>query len=343
MIITRTPLRISFFGGGTDLPDFYRKHGGEVLSTTIDKYLYITCRHMPPFWEYKHRLVYGSNTELVSDIKEIVHPSIRETMRFLNIEYGVDMHYNTDIPARSGMGSSSSFTVGLLNALNGLNGRMTSKYELMCNSIHIEQNMIREAVGSQDQAAAAYGGLNHIVFRKEGGIEVQPVTIPEVRSAELNRHLVLVFTGFQRFAQDIEKDKMKSIDDQITNLLEIKSYVGQAIDILNSHTDICQFGQLLNETWQKKKLLSQKVSNSQIDAMYERGIANGAIGGKLLGAGGGGFMLFFVKPENRERLLKSLSEYTSVPFSFENSGSQNIYYVPERDYATDWRTYDAHK
>ena len=157
MIITRTPLRISFFGGGTDLPDFYRKYGGEVLSTTINKYLYITCRHMPPFWDFKHRFVYGSKTEHVTELDEIDHPSIRETLRFLNIEYGVDMHYNTDIPARSGMGSSSSFTVGLLNALNGLNGHMTSKNELMYNSIYIEQKMIREAVGSQDQAAAAYG------------------------------------------------------------------------------------------------------------------------------------------------------------------------------------------
>lgn len=333
MIITRTPFRISFFGGGTDLPDFYHKHGGEVLSTTIDKYLYITCRHMPPFWDYKHRFVYGSNTELVSALDEIDHPSIRETLRFLNIGYGVDMHYNTDIPARSGMGSSSSFTVGLLNALNGLNGKMTSKYDLMLDSIHIEQNMIREAVGSQDQAAAAYGGLNHIVFRKDGGIEVQPVTISEARSAELNRHLILVFTGFQRFAKDIEKDKIRTIEDQTNNLLEMRRYVTQAIDILNSNTDICQFGQLLNETWQKKKRLSPKVSTSYIDEMYELGLANGAIGGKLLGAGGGGFMLFFVRPCDRDKMLRAFHGYTCVPFALENSGSQVIYYIPESRYA----------
>lgn len=330
MIITRTPFRISFFGGGTDLPDFYRKHGGEVLSATIDKYLYITCRHMPPFWEHKHRFVYGSNTELVSALDEIDHPAIRETLRFLNIGYGVDMHYNTDIPARSGMGSSSSFTVGLLNALNGLNGKITSKHDLMLNSIHIEQNMIREAVGSQDQAAAAYGGLNHIVFRKDGGIEVQPVTISEARIVELNRHLILVFTGFQRFAKDIEKDKIRTIEDQTNNLLEMRHYVTQAIDILNSNADICQFGQLLNDTWRKKKRLSQKVSNGCIDAIYEMGLANGAIGGKLLGAGGGGFMLFFVRPCDRDKLLRALHGYTCVPFTFENSGSQVIYYIPEK-------------
>lgn len=332
MIITRTPFRISFFGGGTDLPYFYRKHGGEVLSATIDKYLYITCRHMPPFWEYKHRFVYGSNTEIVSTLDEIDHPSIRETLRFLNIEYGVDMHYNTDIPARSGIGSSSSFTVGLLNALNGLNGRITSKHDLMIDSIHIEQDMIREAVGSQDQAAAAYGGLNHIVFRKDGGIEVQPVTISEARSAELNQHLILVFTGFQRFAKDIEKDKIRTIEDQTNNLLKMRNYVAQAIDILNSNTDIGQFGQLLHENWQKKKRLSPKVSNSRIDEMYELGLANGAIGGKLLGAGGGGFMLFFVRPCDRDKVLSALHGYTCVPFAFENSGSQVIYYVSESQY-----------
>ncbi len=330
MIITRTPFRISFFGGGTDLPDFYYKHGGEVISTTIDKYLYITCRRMTPYWEYKHRFVYGSNTETVSELSEIQHPSIRETLRFLDIPYGVDMHYNTDIPARSGMGSSSSFTVGLLNALNGLNGKMSSKQELTRDSIYIEQKMIGEAVGSQDQTAAAYGGLNHIIFRKDGGIEVQPITISRERSAELNNHLMLVFTGFQRFAKDIEKDKIASIEDHTRNLLEMKEYVSQSIDILNSNTDIGQFGQLLNETWEKKKRLSNKVSNDHIDTMYRLGRENGAIGGKLLGAGGGGFMLFFVRPEDRERLLKAMKGFTVVPFLFENSGSQNIYYLPEK-------------
>ncbi len=329
MIITRTPLRISFFGGGTDIPAFYREHGGEVISTTIDKYLYITCRNMPPFWDYKHRLVYGSNTELVSGIDEIDHPSIRETFRFLNIDHGIEMHYNTDIPARSGIGSSSSFTVGLLNALNGLEGRMKSKYELMRDSIHVEQDMIKEAVGSQDQTAAAYGGFNHIVFRRDGGIEVHPMTISEQRVAELNRHLLLVFTGFQRFAKNIEKGKIENIGRNTGNLLEMKKYVGQAIDILNSSEDICEFGTLLNETWQKKKLLSDKVTDERIDQMYQLALDNGAIGGKLLGAGGGGFMLFFVRPEDRNRLKEAVKSYVRVPFSFENTGSQVIYYKPD--------------
>lgn len=332
MIITRTPLRISFFGGGTDLPDFYRTYGGEVISTTIDKYLYLTCRHMPPFWEYQHRFVYGSNTETVSQLSEIQHPAIRETLRFLDIPYGVDMHYNTDIPARSGMGSSSSFTVGLLNALNGLNGKLTSKQQLTQDSIYIEQKLIGEAVGSQDQTAAAYGGLNHIIFRRDGGIEVQPITISRERMAELNHHLLLVFTGFQRFAKDIEQDKIATIDQKTKNLLEMKQYVSQSIDILNSDTDICQFGQLLNETWERKKQLSDKVSNDHIDAMYRLGRENGAIGGKLLGAGGGGFMLLFVRPSDREQLLKAMSNFTVVPFAFENSGSQIIYYMPEKGF-----------
>lgn len=331
MIITRTPLRISFFGGGTDLPDFYRKYGGEVLSTTIDKYLYITCRHMPPFWDYKHRFVYGSNSEFVSEIDEIDHPSIRETLRYLNIDYGVDMHYNTDIPARSGIGSSSSFTVGLVNALNGLNGKMKSKHELLMDAIHIEQNMIKEAVGSQDQTAAAYGGFNHIIFRTDGEIEVHPITVPEERIRNLNKHLLLVFTGFQRYAKNIEKGKIERIKDNTESLIQIKKYVAQAIEILNSETDIREFGNLLNETWEKKKKLSDQVSDSKIDEMYECGLREGAIGGKLLGAGGGGFMLFFVEPENRQRLKDALSDYVRVPFSFENTGSQVIYYMPETD------------
>lgn len=329
MIITRTPFRISFFGGGTDLPDYYRQYEGEVLSTTINKYLYITCRHMPPFWDYKHRFVYGSKTELVSELDEIDHPAIRETLRFLQIDYGVDMHYNTDIPARSGIGSSSSFTVGLLNALNGLEGKITSKYQLMRDSIYIEQEMIKEPVGAQDQTAAAFGGLNHIIFHKDGEIEVRPVTISQKRIEELTAHLLLVFTGFQRYSKNIEDKKIKNIERNLANLHEIKRYVSEALKILNSNADIREFGSLLNETWLKKKLLADNVTDQRINDMYDIGLKNGAIGGKLLGAGGGGFMLFFVTPENRERLKQKLDNYICVPFQFENIGSQVIYYKQE--------------
>lgn len=326
MIITRTPLRISFFGGGTDLPGYYLKHGGEVISTTINKYLYITCRHMPPFWDYKHRLVYGSKSEFVTSIEEIEHPSIRETLRFLNIDYGVDMHYNTDIPARSGIGSSSSFTVGLLNALNGMEGKISSKHQLMKDSIYIEQEMIKEPVGAQDQTAAAYGGFNHIIFRKDGEIETTPITIPSERIKELNDSLLLVFTGFQRYSKDIEGKKMANIDQNIKQLDTMKHYVSDAIDILNSNRDIREFGALLNDTWKMKKSLADNVTDDRIDTMYRVGMENGAVGGKLLGAGGGGFMLFFVPPEKKAELQKMLKNYICVPFCFENSGSQVIYY-----------------
>lgn len=329
MIITRTPFRISFFGGGTDLPDYYKKFGGEVLSTTIDKYLYITCRHMPPFWDYTNRFVYGSKTELVTCVDEIEHPSIRETMRFLEINDGIDLHYNTDIPARSGIGSSSSFTVGLLNTLYGFKGRIVSKDELAEQAIHIEQDLIREAVGSQDQTAAAFGGFNHIVFKENGEIQVFPMTLQPERIRMLNDHLLLVFTGFQRFAKNIEQEKMKTLGNHYGSLGIMKSYVRQAIDILNSNTDIREFGGLLNETWEKKKSLSNKVSDSQIDQMYQYGMEHGAVGGKLLGAGGGGFMLFFVEPEKQEEFRIAFSGYISVPFHFEDSGSSIIYYKPD--------------
>lgn len=326
MIITRTPFRISFFGGGTDLPDYYKEHGGAVLSTTIDKYLYITCRHMPPYWDFKNRFVYGSKTEQVETIEEIEHPAIRETFRFLNVDYGVDLHYNTDIPARSGMGSSSAFSVGLLNAMYGLNGKMISKKRLAMEAIHIEQDLIGEAVGSQDQTAVAFGGLNYIAFKKDANIEVKPMTVGEKRIRLLNEHLVLMFTGFQRFAVDIEKEKIRKIKVNADKLYKMKKYTEQAVEVLNSNADILQFGELLHNNWVVKKSLSEKISTDTIEEMYEIARKNGAIGGKVLGAGGGGFMLFFVRPEQREDLIKSMHKYVYVPFNFDTTGSQVIYY-----------------
>ena len=311
------------------MPDYYSKNGGAVLSTTINKYLYITCRHMPPYWDYKHQLVYGSKNERINDIDEIDHPSIRETMRYMGIDYGLDLHYNTDIPARSGIGSSSSFTVGLLHALYGLNGRIVSKRKLATDAIHVEQDLIKEAVGSQDQIAAAFGGLNHIKFKQDMSFEVQPMTISEKRYNELNDHLILIFTGFQRFAVDIEKDKIKNIPNNTNSLHSMASSTDQAIEILNSDQDICEFGGLMNDNWQLKKSLSDKVSNQAIDDIYNKGMESGAIGGKLLGAGGGGFMLFFVKPENKDNLLKELRQFLNVPFRFDKTGSQVIYYRGE--------------
>ena len=329
MIITRTPLRISFFGGGTDLPAYYMEHGGAVLSTTIDKYQYITCRKLAPYWAHKHQLRYGSALEEVNEINEIRHPSIRETMRYFNVEYGMDLHYNTDVPARSGMGSSSAFTVGLVNALYGMGGKMPNKKRLASDAIHIEQDMIGEAVGDQDQIAAAFGGLNYITFKKGGGFFVNPVTIQKTRKEELERHLVLIFTGFQRFATDIEKEKIQNIGDKTASLSTTPETTQDALDIQTATNDLCEFGRLMNRTWELKKSLSSKVSTGAIDAIYDTGLANGAIGGKLLGAGGGGFMLFFCEPDKQPNLITSLKDYLHIPFHFEDNGSQVIYYREE--------------
>lgn len=329
MIITRTPLRISFFGGGTDLPAHYLEHGGAVLSTTIDKYQYITCRRLAPWWEHKHQLRYGSALETVDAIDEIEHPAIRETMRFLEVDYGLDLHYNTDIPARSGMGSSSAFTVGLVNALHGLAGRMVTKRRLAAEAIHIEQDLIGESVGDQDQIASAFGGLNYITFKRGGGFFVSPITLGKERKQLLENHLVLIFSGFQRYATDIEKEKIKTIDSKADSLRQMSSMTEEALEILTSECDIREFGRLLNRTWELKKSLSSKVSTTSIDQMYETGLANGAIGGKLLGAGGGGFMLFFCEPDKQARLVESLKGYLHIPFHFEENGSQVIYYREE--------------
>lgn len=328
MIITRTPLRISFFGGGTDFPSWYNEHGGAVLSTTIDKYQYITCRKLMPYWDYKHQLRYGNTYEEVDGIDEIRHPSIRETMRFFNVNYGLDLHYNTDIPARSGMGSSSAFTVGLVNALYGMNGKMPNKRKLAVEAIHIEQDLIGETVGSQDQIAAAFGGLNYITF-KDGGFFVHPVTLSRKRKEELHSHLVLIFSGFQRFAVEIEKDKINNFAKKTEALIKMNELTEKAIEILTSNEDICEFGKLLNQAWEIKKSLSDKVSTNRLDTIYNIGLANGAIGGKLLGAGGGGFMLFFCEPGNQQQLIYSLKEYLHIPFNFEDNGSQVIYYREE--------------
>ena len=329
MIITRTPLRISFFGGGTDLPAWYLDYGGAVLSATIDKYQYITCRTLKPYWEFRHQLRYGSAYENVNSIEEIRHPSIRETMRFFGIRDGLDMHYSTDIPAYSGMGSSSAFTVGFVHALYGMQGKMVNKRRLAMDAIHIEQDMIKESVGSQDQVAVAFGGLNYIEFKQDGGFFVHPVTVNRERKEELERHLVLVFSGFQRFASNVELDKIRNLQQRRESLFQIFSFVDNALKILTGNQDIREFGVLLNRTWELKKTLSTHVTTEEIDRIYHIGMINGAIGGKLLGAGGGGFLLFFCEPKRQTQLLDSLKDYLCIPFRFEENGSQVIYYREE--------------
>jgi D-glycero-alpha-D-manno-heptose-7-phosphate kinase len=331
MIISRTPFRISFFGGGTDYPVWYRENGGAVLGTTIDKYCYITCRCLPPFFEHKHRIVY-SQAELVRDIDEIHHPSVRETLRFMGITEGMEIHHDGDLPARAGLGTSSAFTVGLLHALHALKGVMPSKMQLARDAINIEQNILKENVGSQDQVLAAFGGLNRIDFSGEHNIEVRHVTISPQRLEALQSHLMLIFTGFSRTASDVAGEQIKETPHKKQELTEMFRMVDEAVNILNGENDLNDFGRLLHESWQLKRSLTNKISNPYTDFLYDTAIKAGATGGKLLGAGGGGFVLFFVKPELQSQVREALGSLLYVPFHFENSGSQIIFYEPDMFY-----------
>ncbi|MCJ7692510.1 MAG: hypothetical protein MUO22_03725 [Sedimentisphaerales bacterium] len=330
MIINRTPFRISFFGGGTDYPSWYLKHGGCVLSTSIDKYCYITCRVLPPFFEHRLRIVY-SKMEQCGHYSEIKHPAVRETLRFLNIDQSLEIHHDGDLPARSGMGSSSSFTVGLLHALYAHLGIMPSKMRLASESVHVEQNMIKETVGSQDQVCVAYGGLNLIKFSTSGEIDVQPVTLSVERTKELNSHLMLFYTGIRRTASNVAQGYVNNFDDKYELLKKMQKMAVQGLGILKSGSGICEFGQLLHQTWMLKRDLSSDVSNHIVDGLYERALEAGAIGGKITGAGGGGFLLLFVRPSEQKKVREALSEKIHVPFRFESSGSQIIFYEPERE------------
>jgi D-glycero-alpha-D-manno-heptose-7-phosphate kinase len=325
MIITRTPFRISFFGGGTDFPDWYKKNGGAVLSTTIDKYCYISCRKLPPFFNYKHRIIY-SKYEQVNKVDEINHPAVREAVRFMNISDGLEIHHDGDLPARSGLGSSSAFTVGLLHALYALKGKILTKKKLALDAIYVEQKMIKENVGSQDQVAVAFGGLNKIIFNGENNIDITPITISMSRTNEFQKHLSLFFTGLTRTASKIEKGKIKLLNKRQVELKAIQEMVDEAVRILDGQSDLLNFGKLIHESWKLKKSLSDKVTNDEIDEIYATATRNGAIGGKILGAGGGGFILFFSPPECVEKLKHSLSKLLHVPFRFDTTGSQVIFY-----------------
>jgi len=324
MIISRTPFRISFFGGGTDYPVWYGENGGAVLGTTINKYCYITLRHLPPFFEFKHRIVY-SQMEHVHDLEEIRHPSVRETLRFMDISDGTEIHHNGDLPARTGLGSSSSFTVGLLHALYALKGKMPSKMQLAGEAICIEQERIKENVGSQDQVLVSFGGFNRVDFSK-GDIQVQPITLKQQRLDMLQSHLALFFTGFSRTASQIAGEQIRNTPNKAAELRAMRQMVDEAINILNSEGDLSDFGKLLNESWKLKRSLTDRISTPYIDYIYDTAIKAGAAGGKILGAGGGGFILFFIKPEHQECLRQSLKGLLHVPFLFENSGSKIIYY-----------------
>lgn len=327
MIISRTPFRISFFGGGTDYPAWYKEHGGAVLATSINKYCYITCRYLPPFFEHKYRVVY-SKSELTKSISEIQHPSAREVLKFMNIKKGVEIHHDGDLPARTGLGSSSSFTVGLLHALYALKGIMPSKMQLAKDTIYIEQEMIKENVGCQDQALAAVGGFNRIEFGGSNHLNVRAITISKERIELLQDHLMLFYSGLSRTASKIAGDQIKNIPRKKKELKAMYQMVDEAISILNGKGDLIAFGKLLDESWKLKRSLSDKISTSYIDSIYDAALSSGAIGGKLLGAGGGGFVLLFVDPKNQSKVKAKLKSLLYVPFRFESLGSQIIFYQP---------------
>ena len=303
------------------------------MATTIDKYCYITCRYLPPFFEHRIRVVYSKIENCVS-VDEIQHPAAREILKFLAFDRGIEIHHDGDLPARSGMGTSSSYTVGLLNALYALSGQMPGKRRLADESIHIEQERLQETVGSQDQVMAAFGGLNHVTFPKEGDIVVRPLTLPASRIEELNGHLMLCYTGIQRTASSVADSYVNDLGARERQLHSLKEMVSEGVSILSSDQQpIEQFGQLLNDAWMSKREMSSSVTNPTVDEIYAQALASGAIGGKLLGAGGGGFILLFVPPEKQRRVREGLNGLIYVPFKFETSGTQIIFFDRQEDFS----------
>ena len=326
MIITQTPFRMSFFGGGTDFPGFYREHGGAVLSTTFDKYCYVNVRHLPRFFDYTTELSYAK-TERVTDVESIEHPAIREAMKMLDM-HEIRLTYEADLPARSGLGTSSSFAVGMLNAFYALKGKYADKRKLADDAIYLERVLCKESGGIQDQIAASFGGCNKISFNADG-YTVSPVIISPERKLRLNDNLMLFFTGFSRFSSDIQVEAEKSLKSKEAQLLEMLQLVDEAEQVLTSKTDLTEFGKLLDYTWKLKRGITSKVSTDSIDAIYDKAIKAGATGGKLLGAGGGGFLLFYVETEKQKNVLEALNNLLYVPFEFETAGTQVIHYTPE--------------
>ena len=327
MIITETPFRMSFFGGGTDMEDFFREYGGAVLSTTFDKYCYVNVRHLPRFFDYSTELSY-SKTERVTDVEQIQHPAIRNAMKMLDM-HELRLTYEADLPARSGLGTSSSFAVGMLNAFYALKGKYADKKKLADEAIYMERELCQEAGGWQDQIAAAYGGLNRINFNADG-YEVCPVIISPERKKRLNNNLLMFFTGFTRFSSDVQKQNAIGKADKVMQLKEMLSLVDDAERLLaDRDSDLDEFGRLLDHTWKLKRQTGSAVSTSNIDNLYEKGMKAGALGGKLLGAGGGGFLVFYVQPEKQESVKLAMEDLMYIPFEFEDSGTRVIHYTPE--------------
>lgn len=327
MIITKTPFRMSFFGGGTDMEEFFREHGGAVLSTSFDKYVYVNVRHLPRFFDYVSEFSY-SKIERVKDIEEINHPAIRNAMKMLDM-HEIRLTYEADLPARSGLGTSSSFAVGMLNAFYALKGKYADKKKLSDDAIYLERVLCNEAGGWQDQIAAAYGGFNRINFGTDG-YEVLPIIISPERKKQLNDNLLMFFTGFTRFSSEVQKANAATKIDKTAQLKEMLSLVDDAEQVLvNKNADLNDFGRLLDHTWRLKRQTGAAVTTDNIDILYEKGIKAGALGGKLLGAGGGGFLVFYAEPEYHAAVKEAMSDLLYVPFEFENGGTRVIHYTPE--------------
>ncbi len=327
MIITKTPFRMSFFGGGTDIESFFKENGGAVLSTTIDKYCYVTVRHLPRFFDYKTHLTY-SKTEYINSYDEIEHPLIRNAMKMLDM-HELRLTYDSDLPARSGLGTSSSFAVGMLNAFYSLKGKYVDKKRLADEAIFLERVLCDEAGGWQDQIAASYGGLNRINFNASG-YELLPVIISPKRKEQLKSNLLMFFTGFVRFSSEVQRENASSCSDKNSLLREMRSLVDDAECLLTDSTkDLDDFGRLLDCTWRLKRQTGKSVSMDNIDILYEKGMNAGALGGKLLGAGGGGFFIFYVQPEKQNAVKEAMKDLLYIPFEFETNGTTVIHYTPE--------------
>ena len=328
MIITKTPFRMSFFGGGTDIESFFREYGGAVLSTTFDKYCYVTVRHLPRFFDFTTHLTY-SKMEFVKSVDEIQHPAIRNAMKMLDMQE-IRLLYEADLPARSGLGTSSSFAVGMLNAFYALKGKYADKKKLADEAIYLERVLCDEAGGWQDQIAASFGGMNRIEFNKNGTYEVRPVIIHPDRKNQLNDNLLMFFTGFTRFSSEMQKANALGYKEKVKQLQEMYKLVDEAQRVLeDKHSDLDDFGRLLDTTWRLKRQTGGAITTNSIDALYEIGIEAGALGGKLLGAGGGGFLVFYVQPEKKEAVMQAMSNLLYVPFRFEDGGTRVIHYTPE--------------
>jgi D-glycero-alpha-D-manno-heptose-7-phosphate kinase len=329
MIISKTPYRISFFGGGSDYPQWYLKNGGEVISSSIDKYIYISCRSLSPFFKHKYRIVY-SKIETVKSLKDINHQAVREALRIfkkkIKFTTGLEIHYDGDLPAKCGMGSSSSFIVGLINVLNNFFLKKNiNKEKLNYDSLFLEQKILKEVVGSQDQTAASYGGFNSIKFSQNGDIKVIPIIKSQDILDDFASRFFLVFTGIKRTASNIAKTYINKLDIMKNgNIFEILQHAKVAKKLLYNY-NFDDFGLLLNETWKIKKSLSSSVSSYAINSIYNQGLKNGANGGKLLGAGGGGFFLFYVPKDNNKFFIKNMKKFLVLPVKFEKNGSQIIF------------------